>query len=326
MVTLKQVAELAEVSPTTASYALNHRPEVKEETRRKVIEAARKLNYVPNKVAQNFRNKKTNTITVVTGENIESGNTFSAEFFGILAGAREHHYDVLVKLVGKEYLNQSEISYLLGNKLSDGYLLLGNKLDLIAEYIVENSLNGVLLSSHSDLAISQVNVDGRKWIRKMVDYAFEKGRVKPAYLTYMDRTKEEILRAAGFCDALVCRGMEPKGAIYSCGYHSEDLESAVDSCIRDHNDILICWNDILALQVIGILRKRKKEIPKDIAVTGFDDNILYGSLIGELTTIHQPFLEKGKSAIELLIREIEGKNQAPRKINLDCFIVSRNSL
>ena len=326
MVTIKQVAELANVSPTTASYALNNRPEVKEETKQKVIEAARQLNYVPNKVAQNFRNKKTNTITVITGENIESGNTFSAEFFGILAGAREHHYDVLVKLVGEENLNQLGISYLLGNKLSDGYLLLGNKLDPIAKYIVDNSLNGVLLSSHSDLAISQINVDGRKWIRKMVDYAFKKGRVKPAYITYMENTKEEILRAAGFRDALVSHGIEPKGAVYSCGYHSENLEGAVNACIQNHNDILICWNDILALQAIGILRKLNKNIPNDIAVTGFDDNILYGNLINELTTIHQPFLEKGRSAIELLIREIEKKIQPPQNIDLDCFIVNRGSL
>ena len=71
MVTIKEVAKLAGVSPTTASYALNNRPEVKEATRNKVQWAAKQLNYVPNKLAQSIRNGKSNTIMVVTSESID---------------------------------------------------------------------------------------------------------------------------------------------------------------------------------------------------------------------------------------------------------------
>ena len=58
MVTIKQVAARAGVSPTTASYALNNRPEVREETRKRVFKAAKELNYVPNRLAQSFRKWK----------------------------------------------------------------------------------------------------------------------------------------------------------------------------------------------------------------------------------------------------------------------------
>ena len=72
MVTITEVAKKAGVSPTTASYALNGRSEVKEKTRERVLKAAKELNYIPNKLAQSFRNGKTNTITVITNEAIES--------------------------------------------------------------------------------------------------------------------------------------------------------------------------------------------------------------------------------------------------------------
>ena len=75
MATIKQVAALAGVSPTTASYALNNRPEVKQETKDRVLWAAHQLNYIPNKLAQSFRNKRSMIINVITNENIEGHNT-----------------------------------------------------------------------------------------------------------------------------------------------------------------------------------------------------------------------------------------------------------
>ena len=136
MVTIKEVAKLAGVSPTTASYALNNRPEVKEATRDKVQWAAKQLNYVPNKLAQSIRNGKSNTIMVVTSESIDCGNTFSAEFLGILSGAKQLNYDVLVKLVNSQSIRDNEIDDLTG-RFCDGHLLLGNHLDRIAQVLTQ---------------------------------------------------------------------------------------------------------------------------------------------------------------------------------------------
>lgn len=328
MITIKQVAKLAGVSPTTASYALNHRPEVKEETRRRVVEAARQLNYIPNKVAQNFRYGTSHIITVLTEENLESGNTFSAEFFGILAGAREKRYDVLVKLINTSSLSHMEINSILGNRLSDGYLLLGNNLDNIVRHFLGNDLKGVLLSAHSPLKIPQVNVDGKKWIERMTDLAFAKGRKSPAYITNMKKTREELLRAEGFCNSLRRHGLVPREDIDICEalYDPKSTEEAVSACIARQKDVIICWNDELALRVISLLRKKGKRVPEEIAVSGFDDNAYYQNMICPLTTVRQPFFEKGRQATELLIDLIENRTAPPDQILLDCCIVQRESL
>lgn len=326
MVTIKQVAQLAGVSPTTASYALNNRPEVREETRKRVIEAARQLKYIPNKVAQNFRYGKSHIITVLTEENLEYGNTFSAEFFGILAGARERHYDVLVKLIDNVSMNHAEISSILGNRLSDGYLLLGNNLDSVARHILDNGLKGILLSSHSSLKIPQVNVDGRKWIQRITDLAFTKGRRFPAYITNLQKTKEEMLRAEGFCNSLRRHGLAQTEDIYNVGYSPESMEAAVSACIAKKKDVIVCWNDDLAIRIISLLREKGVHVPEDIAVTGFDDNVYYKNLVCSLTTVRQPFFEKGKKATELLVDLIEGRLTAPGEVFLECSIIERESL
>lgn len=326
MITIKQVAQLAGVSPSTASYALNNRPEVKEETVKRVLEAARKLNYVPNKVAQSFRNGKTNTICVVTSENIEQGNTFSNEFFGILAGAREYHYDVLVKLVEASSNIVQETLTMMSNKTSDGYILLGNSLDHVAEYALANDIKAVLLSSHTHLPISQVNVDGQKWIGEITELVLKSGRKKPAYFTFGLLTVEEKLRLQGFKSALQRHLQSGDDFIYCCGYSAENLEASIDECIQNGVDAIVCWNDLLAIQTINALLKAHKNVPEDISVTGFDDIVNSIDPLHGLTTVKQPFFEKGKVAVKLLIAQLKEKQTEPINQYLDCTIVQRRSI
>lgn len=325
MVNIKQVAALAGVSPTTASYALNGRQEVKEATRKKVEEAARQLKYIPNKAAQSFRNGKTNTITVITSENIESGDVFSQEFFGILSGARKWHYDVLVKLVDAGGCNSTEqIGSVLGNRMSDGYIILGNELERIIEYIVHEELPGVLLSSHSAFPVCQVNVDGRRWIRELTELMILSGRKRLVYYTYGDQETEEKLRIAGFQDAVHRYGLE--GEVFLCGSQGNQTEIQIKNCMDRLVDGIVCWNDKLAEQTIYLLKLIGKRVPQDVAVTGFDDLERHEQAEYGLTTVHQPFLSKGHRAVELLVKQIEGDYRDTEQHFVECRIIKRLSV
>lgn len=324
---IKEVAVAAGVSPTTASYALNNRPEVKEETKRKVREAAERIGYIPNRAAQAFRSGKTNTIAVMTSERIECGNTFSAEFFGVLSCARARHYDVLVKLVGASERDQAGIDRMLGGMMCDGYLLLGNHLDLVAKRILDNGLKGVLLSSHSPEKIAQVNVDGRKWIQEMTRLVFECGRMNPCYISFHLSEKEEKLRAEGFCAAMAERGLDGKARLLTCGTGGRRLKQAISEALGMGRDAIVCWNDVIALEVLGFLAEMGRRVPQDVAVTGFDDNGFMVGLNPTLTTVHQPFEEKGSVATEMLIDLIEDKfPKAPERRFVECSIMRRATL
>ena len=324
MVTIKEVAKLAGVSPTTASYALNNRPEVKEATRNKVQWAAKQLNYVPNKLAQSIRNGKSNTIMVVTSESIDCGNTFSAEFLGILSGAKQLNYDVLVKLVNSQSIRDNEIDDLTGS-FCDGHLLLGNHLDRIAQVLTERDKKCIMLSSHSDAPICQVNSDGRLWIRKITEHVIAQGRKKAAYFCYELGTVDENLRYLGYCDAIAenMSGQEP--LLFCCGPNGAELSTKVQEAILAGCDAIICWNDFLAVQVIEQLHSFGHCVPQQIAVTGFDDNLSYSNSIYHLTTVRQDFRLKGETAIKELVDQINGKIPLERNIFVDCSLVERSS-
>ena len=326
MTTIKHVANRAGVSPTTASYALNNRANVKEETRKKVLQAAKELNYIPNRLAQNFRYGRTNTITVVTGESIESGNTFSAEFFGILARAKEKHYDVLVQLI-TDGNDTKHVQHIFGSQISDGYILLGNKLDFAVEYVTEHKLPSVLLSAHSDFPIAQVNVDGRRGIGTATELAFSLGRKNPAYLMFNEPTTEQQLRKEGFQEVIEAYGLEVEGRIYKLDSHFlQELNAVAETCLKREVDVVICWNDILANGIMNCFLQRGIQIPQQIGITGFDDIAEYSTSLVPLTTIKQLFFDKGKRAFDLLIQQIESGVLNKEKVLLDGILHRRESL
>lgn len=324
MVTITEVARKAGVSPTTASYALNGRAGVKEDTRIRILEVARELHYVPNRLAQSFRNGKTNTITVITNEAIESENTFTGEFFGVLAEARTNHYDVLVKLVDGTEASIEHIQALFRNRTSDGFLLLGNLPETYIKAFVQCEAYGVLLSAHSKEPVVQLNCNGQKGIFDITQMALKKGKKKPAYLAYSNITIEEELRRKGFMDAMELAGKKNNCA-YVCTNSLASISECVNHCIENGTDCFVCWNDILAYTVIDILKSKNKKVPEQIAVTGFDD-ILPTARENILTTVHQPFLEKGKKAMKLLLDQINNLEYDRMEYYIDCKIVSRKSL
>lgn len=326
MPTIRDVARLANVSPTTASDALNNRPKVKEETRQVVLWAAKQLNYVPNKLAQSIRNGKTNTIMVLTSENIECGNTFSSEFLGVLAGARAFNYDVLVKLIDSNTKSEEEIFNLIGNSICDGYLLLGNHLDSVAQVLVKQKSKCVMLSSHSDVPILQVNSDGRKWIRLMTEQVIQRGKHAPAYFCFDEITEEEQLRSLGYQEAISAMLPDFKPSVFECGTNGIRIEENLKHVLRDGFDAIICWNDVLAMQVVEVLTALGFDIPQQIAVTGFDDSLAYPNPRYQLTTVHQDFQLKGRVAVQKLIEQITSGVAAAEKLFVDCSIIERDTL
>lgn len=325
MVTIKQVAKLAGVSTTTASYAMNNRPEVHPETVKKVLKAAEELNYVPNSLARSFRNKKANSIGVITCENLTDNSVFAIELMGIIMEARQSNYDILIKSLQSDPYNYKRyILSLLHSRRVDGIILLGNEFEEFIKHIKSKENNMVLLSSHSKFDINEVNVDGEKWIYKMAEYVINKGYESLAYVSYGFLTIEEQLRRAGVEKAAKDHDKDIK--VISCGYNKTDIYTSVKNLIeRDRPRAIMCWNDMLAMQVINVIKELDLRIPQDIAVTGFDDVLNNIYFTPSLTTVRQPFAEKGKRAFKTLVDLIDGKEVKPEKVLLDCEIVIRDS-
>lgn len=328
MINIKTVAQRAGVSPTTASCALNNRPGVKQDTIQKVLQAAKELNYTPNSLAQSFRSGKSNTIAVVTRENLDDNSIFSLELMGIITEARALNYDVLVKSVSNDSdLFPEQIGKLVESKKVDGVIFLGNGFENQIEQMVSKNLKMVLLSSHSKHDVNVVNVDGEEWIYKITEYLIKRGLYKIAYVTFALETMEELNRERGFKKALVNYGLSCKDSVIESGYDSRGIFEVINKLVSNNRpQAIVCWNDTIALQVINVLREIGLKVPGDIAVTGFDDILQDMYYTPHLTTIKQPFTEKGKCAMNLLVDLIELKLKGPVKKFVGCELMVRESV
>lgn len=327
MITIKQVAKRAGVSPTTASYALNRRPEVKPETVERVLKAARELDYIPNFLAKSFRNGKSNTIALVTKENLDDYSIFSLELMGVILESRRLKYDVLVKSLNNDSIDYpDEVLGLVNSRKVDGVILLGNGLEDAIGRLIKLDSKFVLLSSHSKFDINVVNADGEKWIYSITEHLVKKGYTDIAYFTFSLETAEELNRERGFKRALTNYKLPTNGKVIACGYGRDTIYSEVLKVLNNNSpQAIVCWNDILAMQVINVLRELGKRVPEDIAVTGFDDIVRDLYFTPLLTTVSQPFSEKGRNAMKLLVDIIEGRIIGPVKQFVECSMEIRDS-
>lgn len=326
--TIKALAQYAGVSPTTVSYVLNNKPGVKPETKERVLRAAEELNYVPNALAQSFRNKKSNTILVATCEALDEYGVFTQELVGTVLAARRHKYDVLVK----SYLNYEkrylqEIFQAAVGKRADAVVLIGGKFEPLLEWFLEREVKAVLLSGFTALNIPSVNINSDVWSYKITEYLLKKGNTDLVYITYHLHDREECNRQRGFCRALQDYQMNPEGRTYLCESESIDelnriLEQLFD---KKHPTGIVCWNDVMAAKVIDYCKSRNYDVPGDVAVTGFDDLNSEMFQPYALTTVHQPFMELGKKAVEVLFDLMDGKELPEREITLDCRMVVRDT-
>jgi len=202
---------------------------------------------------------------------------------------------------------------------------LGNGLDAFAKCISEESLNGVLLSAHSDYPITEINTDGYKWVSEITRKMVQKGKDRPVYVGYGEDTKEETLRYKGFLYALKSE---------KCTRELQDIWIKNSTCplsemvmqrTRQGCNGFVCWNDIIAEQVLNILEANSINVPEEVALTGFDDSSQEGRQ-SVITTVHQTLYEKGSCAVRILLDQIGSVNPSIRKEYVECNIVERDTL
>ncbi len=286
MATIKDVAKLAGVSISTASLALNNKPRVSEETKEKVLQAAKELGYRPNFSAQSLKTNKTGSIGVfIYGF---GGPIFSDLLETIHIELRKEELNLIVSM-GKSSIE------LLKNKQVDGAIIFDTKITNEAIREFAQSRPVILLDRHLDYPnVYSSVVENEEPVYKLILEMIKKGYKKFSYVSGPERTKDNQDRYKGFLRALnekkVIPHLQFKGNFtiesgYSVGKKIASLE--------DKPDFIFCANDEMAVGLIRALKDNKVRIPSEIAVAGFDGIYLGDYIIPKLTTVKVDYLEWG---------------------------------
>ena len=327
MATIKDVAKLAGVSPSTVSRALSGKVPVDKETKRRVVEAVKALDYKPNVIAKALKEGRSNTIGLIL-PNIRNP-IFPTVARGVEDVARQRGYTVI--LCNTDEDREVELDYIdkLKNRWVDGFIFATAGKD--AEHILELKSDGVpvvLLVRNIEYKVDAVVIDNFKAAYRGTEYLIDLGYKKIAFINGDPQLSLYKERLAGYKSVLQKHHISLDDNLIV-----QDVEDMEDAYAATHDlldkgiipDAIFATSDPKAYGVMRALRDKGFVIPKDIAIMGFDNLDMSKFMNPSLTAISQPWYDMGVAAMERLIHLIENKNEKPRVDVFDTHIVRRES-
>ncbi len=319
-VTIKDLARELNISPSTISRALKDHPDISPETKRVVKELAAKLNYRPNLVAQGLRKSKTNTIGVIIPEFIHF--FFSTIVSGIEDVAYAKGYNVILCQSAETYEREVTDTRALWNSRVDGMLVSISKETTDYNHFQEllnEGLPMVFFDRVTDqLQASQVVVDDYQGAFNAVEHLISKGCKKIVHLAGPKNLEISKNRLNGYKDCLKKYGLPHNDElVVRCPEGTyEESKRFTHILLNNHPDIdaVFGCNDMAALGAILAVKEKGIAIPEQMKIIGFSDWQLSNLIEPRLTTVSQAGFEMGQAAANILIDEIESKDDQPGQL------------
>ncbi len=334
--TLADVARVAGVSPATVSRALKHDRRISAATREVVGRAAEQLSYVPNQAARSLVMRSTRTLGLLVPDVTDPLHGQIIAAFEQEAAGRG--YSVSIANGQADAAREQRSLDLFAAQRADGVALMGSVLrqrDVVealgpTSVVFINSEHLSLASTGADLPNGCIRADETRGIESLVEHLVEQGCRRLAYLNGPPIASNAIRRlvaSRGVHAAARTSDVVARLRHYSSGVHGwrsgKDLAAAI---VQDRlrPDAVICFDDKLALALMGALRDVNLRVPDDMTVVGFDD-IPFAELANpRLTTVAQPSAEMGRLAAAMLLEAVEN-GHVPPSVTLPVELVIRES-
>ena len=328
------IAALAGVSQPTVSRALSGNPSVSEETRNKVLAAARELHYTVDKNASGLRRRQSRTIALLFFEDPTPDDTLINPFYLSMVGSltracAKQGYDLLISF--QQLSSDWHVDYEDSRK-ADGILLLGYGDYLTArprlEQLVDQGTHfvrwGAAAAGQVGTTVGSDNAQGGYLAGQ---HLVERGRKAIAFLgTISEDCPEFVERWTGYRRALNEAGLEQDDRLRIDAAPSEEAGRAAAVRLLEQGvpfDSIFATSDLVALGAMRALHEAGIRIPEDVSIVGFDD--LAAARLAEppLTTISQDTRHAGEVLVETLISKLE--EHAPESVLLPVKLVVRGS-
>lgn len=309
MATIKDVAKLAGVALSTASYALSGDSRVSSKTRSKVLEAARQLNYRKNGFAMDLKRSRTKTIALILTD--LSGPYYSELIRSVQEVALTNGYDLIAcsSMGGRD----STAVKFLREKRADGAIILAP--NIRDEVLIETSgpqfpivvMDRPLCSEF----LVNVLVDGEQGGYTATRYLLENGHRHVAYISGSSDSYDNHMRYQGYLRALAEAGLEEQSKWRLSGnFVREGGYNATKMMIMQGSlpTAVFYGNDEMAIGGLKAFEESGISVPDDVSVIGFDDIQLAEYVNPPLTTIRQPKSEAGSLAAHLLFQILGGES------------------
>ncbi|MEO5859388.1 MAG: LacI family DNA-binding transcriptional regulator [Pyrinomonadaceae bacterium] len=338
--TLSDVAAKVGVAPMTVSRVINGNGYVSEETREKVLEAVKKMNYRRNGLARNLKRQRTDTVGLVIGD---ISNPFSTELANAVRETLSFKGYNLFICISEQSAKEdiSAFDSLVDHNI-DGVIVATRSNEEGDERLNEIADSGVPVvvvgRDFKHESVDSISADNFNGGFEATQHLIDLGHRRIGFIGAGFENRSRLKRLQGYLSALTTHGIEiderlitgrrgssnetPGYSTEAIGY--EGMKRLLS--LPSRPTAVFARNDFTALGAISAVKEAGLLIPQDIAIVGFDDTPLALHTTPSLTTVRQPMKLQGQLAAEMLLRRIDsGTVMAPEARTLECELIIRES-
>ncbi|HUS90131.1 MAG TPA: LacI family DNA-binding transcriptional regulator [Desulfosporosinus sp.] len=329
-VTLKDIARELGVHHTTVSLALRNSDSIKQETWEKVLQKSCEMGYRPNRLAQGFRNRRSNTI-------------------GVLVPNIQHHFFAKFISEVSEIANQADFSVMvfqsnekLETEKKNVEALIDNRVAGVIASISKETIEGdhFEVFNQEDIpivffdripnreSILKVIVDNFQGAFDAVSFMIISGRKRIAFITGSSHINVYHDRFEGYKKALIENGMSFQSELVVKGdfFMEDGMKGARQLMVLSEKpDAILAIGDDVGIGAIKYLKSAGLRVPEDVAVIGFDNDPMGIAIDPEITTVKQPIEQMAKVSLQMLLEEINSKKVKFKEQVLPASIIKRKS-
>ncbi|MCC9306509.1 LacI family DNA-binding transcriptional regulator [Kitasatospora sp. RB6PN24] len=302
---MADVAALAGVSHQTVSRVLNGSPNVRAQTRERVLAAIRTLDYRPNTAARALVTRRSRTLGVISFDSTLYGP--SQMLYGIEQAARGAGYFLsIASLRHQDTRSVHEAVDRLRDQAVEGIAVIASRASAMAALARQITTVPMVTVGPADPGrLSGAGVDNEAGARAAVRYLLDQGHRTVHHVAGPDDWLEAKARQAGWRRTLEDRERPvPESTVGDWSARS-GYRAALRLVDDPRMTAVFCANDHMALGFVRALHERGRRVPEDVSVVGFDDIPEAGFLNPPLSTVRQDFGELGRRGLGLLLHRIQ---------------------
>lgn len=312
MSTMKELAEYVGVSVSTVSRVLNGSTRISKDTRQRVLEAARLLNFSPNPMAKSLRLGTTNTIALMIPsiQNL----MFPSIVRGVEDAARRHGYMVVLCNTDEDVTTERDYIERLKNRWVDGFIvcsMLPTSSHILQ--LRQDDFPCVLISRRYGDEVDAITVDNETAGYDATRYLIDSGHKRIALVLGREELNVYRDRYIGYQQALADAGIpyDDELVLRETLEGTQSIDSQIEQMVQALGlpDAIFASSDPKAIIVLRSLARLGIKVPEEVSVLGFDNIELASQLSPPLSTVAQPLYHMGELAAKRLITQIAYKKE-----------------
>lgn len=333
-VTIKDVAALAGVSPSTVSRTCKNNPSISEETKERVRKAMAELGYEPNFQASNLASQNSRTIGIIlpaSAKEVYENSFYLEAIQGIshYCNGRQYMTTIVTGQDETEILNAVRSMSRSGKV--DGFIILySKKEDPVIDYLFNEGLLYILIGKATQYTNQTIYIDNDNLLagREATEYLYQLGHRRIAYLGSDSSLMFSAVRKAGYQLALVSHQLpvRPEYCVEVKNV-SENNEEAIRGLLmqKDRPTAILVSDDILAVSLERVCLENHLAIPEDLSIISFNNSLFARLTSPQLTSIDIGAGQLGSEAASQIINHIENPNLLATKIIVPHHLIERDS-